>query len=367
MIDSGKKQRACLRIGVDLGGTKIECVVLGSSGAELWRKRIPAPRGDYAETIKVVAKLVQEAERAADVKCSVGIGTPGVISAASGLMKNCNSVWLNGMPLKSDLETAIGREVRIANDANCFALSETVDGAAQDARIVFGVILGTGVGGALVVDGQVLDGCNSITGEWGHNPLPWSQDGELPGPACYCGKSGCVETFLSGPGIVDDYIRCNRLKNPGPQNRGAHDDRPKDIGPQNSGQRDTGSENRVQRGSGLQMSASAVFAYAEAGEPYAVVCVERYVDRLARSLAHVINIVDPHVIVLGGGLSNVERIYHDVTRLWHRYIFSDSVATRLLRNAHGDASGVRGAAWLWQPPHPRRRAPRLRHSPVQST
>jgi len=352
VIVNGKKQRAHLRIGVDLGGTKIECVVLDSGGAQLWRTRIPAPRGDYAETIRVVANLVQEAERIAGVRCSVGIGTPGAISAASGLMKNCNSVWLNAMPFKRDLETAIGREVRIANDANCFALSETVDGAAKDARIVFGVILGTGVGGALVVDGQVLDGCNSITGEWGHNPLPWPLDGELPGPPCYCGKSGCVETFLSGPGIVDDYFRRHRLKNPGSQNRGPQDHRAKDIGPQDSGQQgsgrpDTDSEDRVQRGSGLQTSASDVFAYAEAGEPSAVACVERYVDRLARSLAHVINIVDPHVIVLGGGLSNVERIYHDVTSLWHRYIFSDSVATRLLRNAHGDASGVRGAAWLW--------------------
>ena len=342
MIDNGKKQRAGLRIGVDLGGTKIECVVLGSSGAELWRKRIPAPRGDHAETIKVVANLVQDAERTTDMKCSVGIGTPGAISAASGLMKNCNSVWLNGMPFKRDLETALDREVRIANDANCFALSEAVDGAAQDAQIVFGVILGTGVGGAIVVDGQVLDGCNSITGEWGHNPLPWPRDGELPGPACYCGKSGCIETFLSGPGIVDDYIRSHGLESHRSQNDGL-----KNPGPQDHGPREADPENRAHCGPGSPIGARDVFAYAEAGEPDALACVERYVDRLARALAHVINIVDPHVIVLGGGVSNVARIYQDVTRLWGRYIFSDSVATRLLRNTHGDASGVRGAAWLW--------------------
>jgi predicted NBD/HSP70 family sugar kinase len=347
VIVNGKKQRARLRIGVDLGGTKIECVVLASGGAELWRKRIPAPRGDCAETIKVVANLVQEAERVADMKCSVGIGTPGAISAASGLMKNCNSVWLNGMPFKRDLETALDREVRIANDANCFALSEAVDGAAQDAQIVFGVILGTGVGGAIVVDGQVLDGCNSITGEWGHNPLPWPRDVELPGPACYCGKSGCVETFLSGPGIVDDYIRSQGLESHRSQNHGLQNDGLKRSGAQNHGPRDAGSENRVPNGLGSPIGARDVFAYAEAGEPDALACVERYVDRLARALAHVINIVDPHVIVLGGGVSNVARIYNDVTRLWGRYIFSDSVATRLLRNIHGDASGVRGAAWLW--------------------
>ena len=357
MIVNGKKQLAGLRIGVDLGGTKIECVVLGSSGAELWRKRIPAPRGDYVETIKVVANLVQEAEREADVICSVGIGTPGAISAASGLMKNCNSTWLNGMPFKRDLETALDREVRIANDANCFALSEAVDGAAQDARIVFGVILGTGVGGAIVVDGQVLEGCNSIAGEWGHNPLPWPRDGELPGTACYCGKSGCVETFLSGPGILDDYIRSHGLESHrsqnhgsqeyGSQNHGSQNNGPKNTGSQDRGLRDAGSESRAHCGPGSPIGARDVFTYAEAGEPDALACVDRYVDRLARALAHVINIVDPHVIVLGGGVSNVARIYHDVTRLWGRYIFSDSVATRLLRNTHGDASGVRGAAWLW--------------------
>lgn len=347
MIVNGKKQRARLRIGVDLGGTKIECAVLGSSGAELWRKRIPAPQGDYPLTIRAVTNLVQEAERVADVKCSVGIGTPGAISAASGLMKNCNSVWLNGMPFKRDLETALDREVRIANDANCFALSEAVDGAAQDARIVFGVILGTGVGGAIVVDGQVLDGSNSIAGEWGHNPLPWPRDGELPGAACYCGKSGCIETFLSGPGIVDDYIRSHGLESHRSQHHGPQNHGLKNPGPQDHGRRDAGSENRAQCGPGLPIGARDVFAYAEAGESHALACVERYVDRLARALAHVINIVDPHVIVLGGGVSNVARIYQDVTRLWGRYVFSDSVATRLLCNTHGDASGVRGAAWLW--------------------
>jgi fructokinase len=311
VIANDRKQRPRLRIGVDLGGTKIECVVLGSDGVGCWRKRIPAPRGDYAATIQAVRNLVQEAERNANGMCSVGIGTPGAISAVSGLMKNCNSVWLNGMPLKSDLEAALGREVRVANDANCFALSEAVDGAARDARIVFGVILGTGVGGAIVVGGQVLEGCNSIAGEWGHNPLPWPQTVEMPGPPCYCGKSGCIETFLSGPAVAGEYAQASGL-----------------------------------RSQPASIDASDVFARADSGEPDALVQVERYMDRLARSLAHVINIVDPHVIVLGGGLSNVERIYRDVPNLWRRHIFSDAVATRLLRNAHGDASGVRGAAWL---------------------
>jgi fructokinase len=322
MSGTENRQDARFRIGVDLGGTKIECIVLRPDGAERWRKRIPVPRGDYALTIQAVINLVQEAERDTNAICSVGIGTPGSISTASGLMKNCNSVWLNGMPFKSDLELALGREVRLANDANCFALSEAVDGVARDARIVFGVILGTGVGGGIVVDGKVLEGCNSITGEWGHNPLPWRQDGETPGPACYCGKTGCVEAFLSGPGIADDYVR----------SRG-----PKPHGPQDQGIRNRGS----------RIEGSDVFARADAGEPDALACVERYMDRLARSLAHVINIVDPHVIVLGGGLSNVARIYHDVPNSWRRYIFSDAVTTRLLRHAHGDASGVRGAAWLW--------------------
>lgn len=312
MAATEKEREARFRIGVDLGGTKIECVVLGPDGAERWRKRIPVPRGDYAATLQAVANLVREAERAANVKCSVGIGTPGAISAASGLMKNCNSVWLNGTPFKSDVEAALGREVRLANDANCFALSEAVDGAARDARIVFGVILGTGVGGGIVIDGKVLKGCNSISGEWGHNPIPWPQAGDLPGPVCYCGNSGCIETFLSGPGLTDEYVRNRSPGNP---------DSP--------------------------IEASDVFARAESGEHEALWCVERYLNRLARSLAHVINIVDPHVIVLGVGLSNVERIYREVPDLWSRYVFSDTVATRLLRHVHGDASGVRGAAWLW--------------------
>ena len=312
MAVSENEQGARLRIGVDLGGTKIESIVLDSAGAELWRKRIPAPRDDYELTIQAVANLVQEAERAANVRCNVGIDTPGAISAASGQMKNCNSVWLNGMPFKSDLEAALGREVRLANDANCFTLSESIDGAARGARVVFGVILGTGVGGAIVIDGKVLEGCNSISGEWGHNPLPWPQTGEMPGPACYCGKSGCIETFLSGPGFADEYDR-----------------------------------SRSPSDSDSPIEAPDIFARAESGEHEALGCVERYLDRLARSLAHVINIVDPQVIVLGGGLSNVGRIYREVPDLWCRYVFPDAVATRLLRHALGDASGVRGAAWLW--------------------
>ncbi len=306
------KQDARLRIGVDLGGTKIECVVLHGDGSELWRKRIPSPRDDYGKTIQSVTDLVHQAERAVNASCSVGVGTPGSIAVANGCMKNCNSVWLNGMPLKADLESALGREVRLANDANCFTLSEAVDGAAQGKKVSFGVILGTGVGGAIAVDGTVLQGCNSIAGEWGHNPLPWPRAEDVPGGACYCGKTGCIETFLSGPGLAHDYARGD------------------------------GVQERVS-----PLAASAVFARADAGELAALACVERYLDRLARSLAHVINIVDPHVIVLGGGLSNVDRLYHEVPGLWQRYVFSDTVATRLLRPAHGDASGVRGAAWLW--------------------
>ena len=301
-------------------------------GAERWRKRVPVPRGDYELTIQAVTNLVREAERDTNAMCSVGVGTPGAISAASGLMKNCNSVWLNGMPFKSDLEAALGRAVRLANDANCFALSEAIDGAARGERIVFGVILGTGVGGGIVVDGKALEGRNSISGEWGHNPLPWPQVGETPGPDCYCGKTGCIETFLSGPGLSDDYIRSSE---------------PRPKGSQHHESRNSSSRNNGPRNHALTVGAADVFARAEAGDPRALGCVERYMDRLARSLAHVINIVDPHVIVLGGGLSNVDRIYRDVPKSWCRYIFSDVVATRLLRHAHGDASGVRGAAWLW--------------------
>jgi len=274
-----------LSIGVDLGGTKTEALALDAEGRELFRKRVPTERGDYAATIATIAALVREAERAAGRRGTVGVGIPGALSHATGLVKNANSTWLIGKPLKRDLEAALGREVRLANDANCFALSEAVDGAGAGAEVVFGVILGTGVGGGIVVRGRALAGANSIAGEWGHNPLPLPRAEDLPLRACYCGRAGCIETYLSGPALERD-----------------------------------------------------------GGEA----ALGRYEERLARALAGVINILDPDVIVLGGGVSNVARLYDEVPRLWPRYVFSDHIATRLLPPKHGDSSGVRGAAWLWE-------------------
>ena len=284
-----------MRIGVDLGGTKIEAIALDGE-REVRRRRVPTPRGDYAATIAAVADLVRDMGQG-----SVGIGIPGALSRVTGLVKNANSTWLIGKPLKQDLETAIGREVRLENDANCFALSEALDGAARGARVVFGVILGTGVGGGIVVDGRVLTGPNAIAGEWGHNPLPAPAPEDLPLPPCYCGRAGCIETYLSGPGLARDHERL----------------------------------------SGERLKAEEIVAL-QGGES-----LRRYEERLARALATVINVLDPDVVVLGGGMSNVERLYTEVARLWTRYVFSDHVATRLVRNAHGDSSGVRGAAWLW--------------------
>ena len=287
------------RIGIDLGGTKIEALVLDDEGREVFRRRVPAPRAAYEATLAAVAALVREAGAG-----TIGIGIPGALSPASGLVKNANSTQLIGHPLKQDLEHALGREVRIANDANCFALSEAVDGAGAGAEVVFGVILGTGVGGGVVVRGEVLTGPNAIAGEWGHNPLPLPVAGDLPLPACYCGRAGCIETYLSGPALARDHeiATGERLA-------------PEEI---------------VGRG------ADATLA--------------RYEERLARALGSVINLIDPDVVVLGGGLSNVRRLYDNVPRIWGRYIFSDLVATRLLPPVHGDASGVRGAAWLWGGP-----------------
>jgi fructokinase len=284
-----------LRIGVDLGGTKIEAIALEAGGREALRKRVLTPRGDYAGTVAAVAALVQEIGDGA-----VGIGIPGALSRLTGLVKNANSTWLIGRPLKEDLERALGRVVRIENDANCFALSESVDGAGAGARVVFGVILGTGVGGGIAVERKVLVGRNAIAGEWGHNPLPLPAKRDLPLPACYCGRSGCIETYLCGPGLEREHRRL------------------------------TGEERSAREVALLDGEA-----------------INRYVERLARALAGVINLLDPDVIVLGGGLSNIERLYSDVPRLWGRYVFSDHVATRLVRNTHGDSSGVRGAAWLW--------------------
>jgi len=296
-----------IRIGIDLGGTKIEGVALDDNGCELLRRRMPTPVGDYQGTLAAVAGFVQEIENHTGQHGSVGVGTPGAISHATGRIKNSNSQCLIGKPLREDLAALLGRELRVANDANCFALSEATDGAAAGAEVVFGVIIGTGTGGGLVVHGRVLEGVNGIAGEWGHNPLPWPRDEERPGPLCYCGKRGCIETFLSGPGMARDFA-------------GA---------------------------SGQHLSAAQIVQAAEDGDSECFAVLERYEDRLARALASVINIIDPEVVVLGGGLSNIARLYSSVPRLWGRYVFSDRVDTRLVPAKYGDSSGVRGAAWLW--------------------
>jgi len=310
-----------MRIGIDLGGTKIEGLAIDADGRELARRRIPAPRpstpsgrpealegrGDYTRTLGAIVDLVAAIERDAGARGSVGVGMPGTISPATGLVKNANSTWLNGQPLADDLPRLLGRPVRFANDANCFALSEATDGAAAGADVVFGVIVGTGTGGGVVIGGRVVTGANAIAGEWGHNPLPAPLDDERPGPPCYCGRSGCIETFLSGPGLARDYAAAG----------------------------------------GDALPADAIAARAAGGEPRAIACVDRYADRMARALASVVNLIDPDVIVLGGGLSNIDRLYESVPARWGPHIFSDRIATRIVRATHGDASGVRGAAWLW--------------------
>ncbi|MBD3813255.1 MAG: ROK family protein [Betaproteobacteria bacterium] len=324
-----------LRLGVDLGGTKIELIALDAAGREVLRRRIATPQNDYLATVAAVAALVHQAESELGQDGSIGIGTPGAISPASGLMKNCNSTCLNGRPLQQDLEQALNREVRLANDANCFALSEAIDGAAAGAASVFGVILGTGVGGGVVVHGHALGGANATAGEWGHSPLPYFQfahaqadragtgqhpaTGEAilhpwPSPreldaaqACYCGKKGCIETWLSGPALAADHVRYG----------------------------------------GEDLPAHEIVQLANAGYGPCSATLARYEERLARALAGVINLLDPDVIVLGGGLSNIARLYDTVPRLWPRYVFSDRVDTRLVPPKYGDSSGVRGAAWLW--------------------
>lgn len=295
-----------MRIGIDLGGTKTEIAVFDAGGAQLLRRREPTPAGDYAATLQLIAKLVNDAERKLGTTATVGIGTPGALSPSTGLMRNSNSTCLNQQPLKQDLQRTLGREVRIANDANCFALSEAMDGAAAGAATVFGVIIGTGVGGGIVINGRIIEGPNAITGEWGHNPLPWPEDNERPGTLCYCGKHGCIETFVSGPGLARDY---------------------------------------AQHG-GMASTGEAIVARSVIEET-AAQSLTRYENRLARALASVINVLDPEVIVLGGGLSNIDRLYQNIPALWGRWVFSDIVRTRLVRNVHGDSSGVRGAAWLW--------------------
>ncbi len=296
-----------VKLGIDLGGTKIEIIALDNNGHELLRRRVPTPQGNYAATLQAIAALVNDVETDLAAQGSIGIGTPGAISRATGMLKNSNSICLNGQPVLYDLETLLGRDIKIANDANCFALSEATDGAAAGAAVVFGVIIGTGTGAGIVVNGHVLTGPNAIAGEWGHNPLPWPLADELPGPDCYCGKRGCIETFLSGPGMTRDHA--------------LHGGDPLDT--------------------------QTIVAHAQMGDAACEATLLRYEDRLARSLAHVINILDPDVVVLGGGMSNISRLYENVPKHWGRYVFSDRVDTRLVMNQHGDSSGVRGAAWLW--------------------
>ena len=304
-----RENPSAMRIGVDLGGTKIEAIALGDDGHELARRRVPTPRHDYDATIRAIVSLVNGIEQETGNQGSVGVGMPGSLSPASGLVKNANSTWLIGRAIDQDLARALGRPVRCANDANCFALSEATDGAAAGARVVFGVIVGTGTGGGVVVDGRVLTGPNAIAGEWGHNPLPWPADDERPGPECYCGKAGCIETFLSGPGLARDY-------------------------------RDA---------TGLELDPPEIAGRAERGEDAAQAALTRYEDRMARALAVVLNLLDPDVIVLGGGISRVARLYERVPRLWQAWAFSDRITTPLRPPLHGDSSGVRGAAWLWGP------------------
>jgi predicted NBD/HSP70 family sugar kinase len=296
-----------MRIGVDLGGTKIEAIALGERGEVLGRRRVETPSGDYAGTVRAVEGLVAALEHEAGRRGSIGVATPGAISPATGTIKNANSVCLNGKPLHRDLEEALGRRVRLANDADCFALSEATDGAAAGARTVFGVILGTGVGGGIVVDGHVVTGPNAIGGEWGHNPMPWPSPSEWPGVPCYCGRTGCIETVLSGPGMSRDH-------------------------------RESGGE---------RLEASEIAVRSAAGDAAARGTLSRYEERLARALASVLNLLDPDVVVLGGGLSNVRSLYETVPALWGAWVFSDRVDTRLVPPKHGDSSGVRGAAWLW--------------------
>ncbi len=295
------------RLGVDLGGTKIEVAVLGPENDIRWRERESTPKGDYAGTVETMAMLIERAGRdCGPVEC-IGVGTPGTISPRSGLIKNANSVVLNDRPLKRDLEARLGREVLMANDANCLALSESADdGAAAGADSVFGVILGTGVGGGLVVDGRVLVGRNAIAGEWGHNPLPWAAAEESPGPECWCGLNGCIEQWLSGPAFERDHAER----------------------------------------SGESLAGEAIVARALGGDAAAEESLVRYETRLARALAHVINLFDPDVIVLGGGMSNIERLYDSVPRQWDEFVFSDPITTRLVAPRFGDSSGVRGAAFL---------------------
>jgi fructokinase len=303
---------ATLRIGIDLGGTKIEGLALSSDGAEVARQRIKTPK-DYQQTLLAIEGLVSFLEEEASTATgnaeagSVGVGIPGTLSPATRVVKNSNSTWLNGHAFDKDLEAIMGRPIRVMNDANCFALSEATDGAGMGASVVFGVILGTGVGAGIVIGGQVLEGHQGIGGEWGHNSLPWPGDREWPGPDCYCGRNGCIETYVSGPGMVRDHEEVT----------------------------------------GQRLTTREIVSQAAGGDEDAAASCTRYVDRLARGLAAVINVLDPEIVVLGGGMSNLPTLPEDVQRALPPHVFSDSIATRVLRNVHGDSSGVRGAAWLW--------------------
>jgi fructokinase len=294
-------------IGIDLGGTKIEGILLDSLGNEVHRRRIPTPRNDYPGTLQAISQLVTHLEQGTGGKASVGIGIPGVVSPVTGLVKNANSTWLIGHPLDKDLEMILGRPVRLANDANCFAVSEAVDGAGAGAAVVFGVIIGTGCGGGIAVQQRIITGRQAIAGEWGHNPLPWPEGpDENPGPPCYCGKNGCIETFLSGPGLENSYARMF----------------------------------------GERLTAPEIISQSVAGSDRAEAAVHRYEERMARALAGVINLLDPDVIVLGGGMSKIPRWYETVPRLLSQWVFSDACSTPIVPPKHGDSSGVRGAAWL---------------------
>lgn len=296
-----------IRIGVDLGGTKIEFVALEPDGTELYRHRIATPRLDYEGTVRAIADGVKDMEKQLGRTASVGVGIPGTISTRTGLVKNANSTWLNGKPFDKDLSRALAREVRCANDANCLAVSEATDGAGADRHLVFAVILGTGCGGGVAVDRRVHSGSNGVAGEWGHNTLPWMRAEEFPGPPCYCGKNGCIETWISGTGLEKDYERATKISLRGPE----------------------------------------IIARSEAGEPAALATLDRFEDRLTRGLAGVINLLDPDMIVMGGGASQIPRIYKNVPGRLKEYVFGKEADTPLVPAKHGDSSGVRGAAWLW--------------------
>jgi fructokinase len=300
-------KKSDMRIGIDLGGTKIEALAIDKAGKELVRHRVDAPREDYDATLKAIVGLVRRIEHETNSTGTVGAGIPGCISSVTGLVKNSNSTWLNGKPLDRDLCVALEREVRLANDANCLAVSEATDGAAAGKRVVFGVILGTGCGGGVAINGHVHDGPNGVGGEWGHNPLPWARPEELPGPECYCGKRGCLEMWISGTGVARDYKLMT----------------------------------------GTERTTREIMKDYENGDREAAAIVDRFEDRLARGLAHVINMLDPDVLVFGGGLSKAEYLYQNIPKRLPQYVFGREISTPILRAKYGDSSGVRGAAWLW--------------------